>query len=399
MAKNVKEKTSEETKAVSDEDMKVATEEVEESPVAIMDEGEDDELTALKLMTATAGRGGHEARPGRFANRRRGTIHSVDSQTRVIDTAREEKRKAEISIYQSFVNKSILTGKIIAVKRSFDRNSESGKIHYYVVVLNGPYQVIIPVEHFADVSMEALCETYRQRDPNKTVEEATKIYLNSRLNAEIDYVISNIPKDGDLDEDMLVAGDRVEAMRRNRIHFWFGKTADGHFLLNVGDKAQARIISTAQSGIRIEIFGVETFIGYKELSWSMVADARQEFEVGDRVTVAITEINRNEEDNFSVKYTASVKQASADPRDEGMRTFTENGIYAGTIIFIRVPTAANPTARPGVFVKLADGVQCLCPFPYGPVAPVEGAKVVVTINKRDEARKYLYGKINHISKS
>lgn len=384
-------------KAAAKKTMAPNKDEIEVSP-AIVEETTDDvaELSMLRLMSQNKKlRSAPKAKPGHFAPRPNGAIHSIDKGARAMNPALAEKRKSEISLYQSFVNKRILTGSVLGVKREFDRTID-GKMHYYVMVKHGPYQVIIPMEKFTTTNMEDLLAMYQERDPEKTMEDAVKIYLNSRLNAEVDYVVTNIDTEGGLDASMAVGGDRNEAMQRNRIHFWYGTTTDGQPLLKVGDKAQARVIAVSRKGIRIEIFGVESFIHYRELAWTMVEDAHTEFNVGDKVTVVITAIDRNKEDNYSVSYTASVKLALPDPRDEGMKLFTPNGMYMGTITYIRVPTEQNPNAKPAVFVELMEGVQCMCRFPLGTIPPQRGAKAAVTITKQEPDKKYLFGTINHI---
>lgn len=370
---------------------------IEASPAVVEENGDDaTELAMLRLMSQSKKRrSAPNAKPGHFAPRPNGTIHSIDGGARVMNPALAEKRKAEISLYQSFVNKRILKGQVLGVKHEFDRAID-GKLHYYVMVKHGPYQVIIPLEKFTTTNMEDLLAMYQTRDPEKTMEDAMKIYLNSRLNAEIDYVVTNIDTEGGLDASMTVGGDRNEAMQRNRIHFWYGTTTDGQPLIKVGDKAQARVIAVSRKGIRIEIFGVESFVPYRELSWVMVDDAHTEFNVGEKVTVVITSIDRALDKDYAVSYSASVKQALPDPRDEGMKMFTPNGVYMGTITYIRVPTEQNPNARPAVFVELMEGVQCMCRFPLGSVPPQRGAKAAVTIIAQEQEKKYLYGNINHI---
>lgn len=354
-------------------------------------------LSELKLLAEKRGPVGPAARPGRFAPRRAGTIHSVDNNVRVEDVEARERKLAQITLYQSFVNKRVLSGNVIGVRPAFDRGSPN-KMHYYVIVPNGPYQVYIPVEKFTDTDMEELCKSYQRNDPSKTVEDATKIYLQSRLGAEIEYVVTNLPEDGDLENSMVVGGNRVEAMRRNRIHFWFGTTTAGTNLININDKAQARVIAVARSGIRVEIFGVESFIRSRDLAWNMIQDAAEYFSVGDRVTVLITDIKRDMDNDYAVEFSASVKLAAPDPRDNGLRLFADGGIYTGVINYIRVPEM-DDNRRPAVFVKLADGVQCMCPFPNGTVAPAQGSKVYVRITNHDDQRKFLFGRITHMLKN
>lgn len=355
-------------------------------------------LNTLKVMASRKGKGqaGPEARPGKFAIRRTNAVHSVDSNSTVVDEAAVEQKQAEYALYQSYMSKRILSGRVFTVRRAFDREAGGEKVHFYVAVMNGPFQVYIPAEQFIEMDLDELHEMYKRHNPERTKEDAIRLYLNHRMDAEIDYIVTNIPQDGDLKTNMVVAGSRIEAMRRQRIHFWFGTTNDGVELLKLGEKAEARIVATSRSGIRVEVFGVETYIPSRELSWNLIQDAAKVYQVGDRIIIKVTDVRRDMDNDYAVTFDASVKQAAKDPREQGMRVFQENGVYTGVINYIRVPTPENPTVKPCIFVKLAEGVQCMCNFPHGSVPPVEGAKVYVSINYRDEVKKYLFGKITHV---
>lgn len=139
----------------------------------------------------------------------------------------------------------------------FDREAEkSNNLHYFVTVLYPPYQVFIPIEKFTDTDLEAMWKRFTDNGSVKTLDETIKTYLEARIGAEVDFIITNLPEDGSLETALFVGGDRVEALRRKRIRFWYGTQKDGQPLIREGDKAQARIVSVIRGGILIEIFGV-----------------------------------------------------------------------------------------------------------------------------------------------
>lgn len=358
------------------------------------------ELHNLSVLAQRSGPRGPAARPGRFSPHRQGLIHSAAGPA--IREENEEataRRKAAIDIYQSYVNKRVLTGRLVGVKDIYNRRTpdERGAMVFVGILQHGPFNIVIPANEFSDLDMETFAETLRTRNPNRTVADATRIYLESRIGAEIDYVVTNLlGNEAELDTEEEVVASRKEAMRRSRIRYWFGVTSTNQPLVNIGDRAKARVIAVTRRGIRIELFGVETFIPSSELSWAMIQDAATEYAVGSYVTVVIQDITRDESNDYAVTYEASVKAAKPDPRSAGLRLFTDGGIFHGTINYVSVADFNSPRARPGVFVSLAEGVQCLCPYPMGSVPPQRGAHCRVQITNHDSEKKYLFGRIIYI---
>ena len=339
------------------------------------------------------------------------------------ETEEERKTRARtVHIYQSYVNKSVLMARVVSVNSQFERRPDgSSFMHYYVVAMYGPYQVYIPVEKFTETSMEYILSIHQRRNPNMTLDQATERYLTARLGAVIPFVVTNIVPPDDEDGTLRVGGDRVDAMLRMRIRYWFATTMDDRIYRNVGDvitsptiddddpdnldvlRRSARVVAASTSGIRVELDGVETFIQSKDLSWSMISDARTLYKVGDVVDIVIKSIDRKLEDDIresTVSFTASVKETTENPRLKMINLFKENALEIGTISFIQVPTADRPNLRPRVFVRMdrTNGqMQCMCPFPNGDRAPEIGKKVNVRITAINTEKGQMVGIITHIS--
>lgn len=354
-------------------------------------------LRAMAMDGASGNRRVAPPRPGVFRSKRNGQGTTIDREGAYNDPEVAARREAEIEIYQSYLRKRVLTGRVIGVRRNY-APSAAGKMQYYAMVMTDKYQVLIPYDRFTDTDFEALCMRYRERDPNKTVEDTLQKYLNDRLNAEVDFTISHVATDDDPHGSIMVAGDRLDAMYRQRVYHWFGTNrTTGEFQLQPGSKVEARIIMTAMKGIRVEVFGVETFIRSRDLDYTFIQDARTEFEVGKRVWVVLTDIQRDKENDYAVEFQASVRDAKPDPREKGMGVYLEGSVFVGEINYTQYPTPDRPNVRPAVFVKLPhEGIQVSCPFPSGPVPPTTGAKCYVTITNRDLRKNKLYGRINHI---
>lgn len=347
----------------------------------------------LQLLSKLKQPKGRRVRPGVFREKQVDTvIHTIEANAEIKDPAEEEKRLAAVKLMQSYMTRRPLSGKVFGVRSAFDRDSGDDKFLYYVSVAYGPYQVIIRSDSFADVDYDAMLEKYRQSNPNLTMGEVVRTYLTTRMGAEVDFVVSNIPE-GNLTDSHIVGGNRIEAMQFKRIRFWYGTNTDGSYRISEGDKAEARIISVARGGVRIEIYGVESYIPSRELSWNMIQDAASKYKPGDTILVKITKIERSSDDSYHVFFESSAKKAEADRRVEAMSAFQEGGTYLGTVNYIRMPTFERPNVSPAVMVTMPNGIQCHCHLPLSTITPTIGAQVYVTITNRDFATKKLFGKI------
>lgn len=325
----------------------------------------------------------------RVYRQRKGQIHTEDgsflSESQLVD---EEKNTAAVELIKSYTQSRVLRGSVFGVRRAATR--DNGTYNYYVIAQYGPYQVYIPAERFADENFDALLERYQKNTPNITKNRVIANYLQARLGAEIDFVVTTLPENGLMDST-IVGGSRTDAMRIMRFHYWYrGTKQDGSDLLSVGDKAKMRIISVVRNGIRVEFHGAETLIPLRELSWSMFQDATEHFTVGDEIVVRILSITRGEGNDYPVSFEASVKQSQPDPREAALEKYQDHGIYTGTVSYIRMPNAEFPNSKPRIFVELEKGVQANCPFPdHGNY--YTGKRVHVEISSKVIDRKALYG--------
>lgn len=343
-------------------------------------------------------RTGPQARPLRFAANRQNVVHRADPNFQYVDLEEQKRKRAALDLYQSYNSSRYLQGCVKGVKPVFDRRSgvDNDNMLYYAIVSYGPYQVYIPDFKFSDMDQNELLAAYRVNNPNCTMADAMRVYLQSRLGAEVDFIVDQLPDDGDLDNNFVVGGSRSEAMRRKRIQFWYGTTSTGAPYVNEDELAAARIVAVSRAAVRIELYGVECTIPARELSWSMIQDAREDprFEAGKLLMVRITKITRNQEKDYAVSFQASVKRAEPDRRIAAMQVYTVGFVTEGYIRYIEPPRQDHPNGR--VFVELEQGVQCMCPMLSGSIPPLPGAKVRVRITNRNEERHFLFATIERV---
>ena len=185
-------------------------------------------------------------------------------------------------------------------------------------------------------------------------------------------------------------------MNRQRIRHWYGVDQSGDYHIKPGKRLEVRVLSVARNGIRVEAYGVESFIPVNQLSYSIVRDARELYYVGDRAITLIENIERSEDGQFNVNVELSVKKATKDPRINGLRFFRDGCVYHGIISYISINKQQNLGRKPYVSVTLAEGIECKCPYPWGSVTPRIGAKVALKITSHNTEQLRLFGLIQHI---
>lgn len=354
-------------------------------PLATLQDGKHNASPNSKLVLA----------PGVFRPLRNGTILGSNGATRIDNKSADKQLQAHSLLQQSYLSHRSLTGRVMGVRPAYSKADSSCPMHYFAIVPFGPYLVYISAENFTDVNMSELAEEAHKFDATRTISDAERIFLQGRIGSEIDFVVTRMPASEE--EGPYAGGSRVDSMYRSRVYFWFGYTSANLPLINEGDRVKARIVAVFRTGIRIEIFGVETFIPNHDLSYSYLQDARKQYATGQELEVIITSIDRNQGNDYEVIFEASAKLANPDPRERALQMFTDNGLYHGVINYVRIPSYDTPNVRPAVFVLLAEGVQCLCPFPNGTIMPQVGAQVQVLITNHNTENNYLYGKIHQIS--
>jgi len=104
--------------------------------------------------------------------------------------------------------------------------------------------------------------------------------LNRMMGAEIDFVVRGITGKGN---ERATVASRKAAMLRLRRRYYLNTGANGKPQVYQGRIVEARIVAVSQFAIRIEIFGAETSIRNRDISWGYAGDCRDMYFVGDSV--------------------------------------------------------------------------------------------------------------------
>lgn len=293
-------------------------------------------------------------------------IISIDGNLKVA-TNDAKRREALIALTESQKAGKIMTGNVQGVEKV-------GKGGMSVAVLYlEDFKIIIPAAECIDIPDAG------NRDPQKY----EQYLLSKRLASEIDFIVKGIDE-----EKEIVVASRKAAMEKKMDEYLLKKDKQGTYIVYEGAVVEARVVCTTRAGIIVEIFGVETYIPSRELSYQRIQDATQNFSVGQRILVKVLSIDRDTEEG-TVALEASVKQAGPNPYAKAMKRYNVNDKYIGTVSMID---------ENGIFVALEGGIDVLCKYPERGNRPSRGTTVTVRITTKNEEMNRLFGLITHMSK-
>lgn len=283
-----------------------------------------------------------------------------------VKTEAEKNRDALLDLVESLKTRHILTGVIQGVEQPPSDPSRSLAVLYH-----GDFKIIIPAEEAVEPP-----EDFRGRPP----QDVLHYLLTKRLGAEVDYIVKGI--DG---KAGVAVASRLEAMAAKRKEYYFGTDRDGNNLLYEGLCAEGRVVSVIRAGIFVDLFGVETYIPLRELSYQRMLDAASAFQPGQRILVKILSIDRT--DRNHIRVSASVKGAGENPYEKALRRYSVGNRYVGTVSMVDTT---------GVFVALDGGIDCLCSYPKRG-RPPRGSRVTVRILGINHDSNRIWGAITHIA--
>ena len=283
-----------------------------------------------------------------------------------VETDADKTKSDLLDLIESQKSGRILSGSIQGIEELPNNPN-----HSVAVIYHGEFKIVIPVEEAVE-----LPDGFSGRNGD----EIRHLMLSKRLGAEVDYIVKG------MDQDAGVAvASRLEAMRAKRRQYYLGTDRDGHYQIYEGICAEARVVSAIRAGIFIELFGLETYIPLKELSYQRLLDASSQFQPGQRILVKILNVDRS--DRNHIKVTASVKQAGDNPYERALRMYSVGNKYVGTVSMVDTN---------GVFVSLDGGVDCLCSHPKRG-RPPRGARVTVRILGINHEANRIWGAITHVA--
>ena len=253
---------------------------------------------------------------------------------------------------------------------------ESTENHNIIAVIYyKDLRVVIPVsEMMIQLSTEP-------NNYGEMAERQNKI-LNNMLGCEVDFVVKGIDA-----RTRSVVASRREAMLRKRKTFYLQPDLNGQSQIHEGRVVQARVIAVATKVVRVEVFGVETSILARDLSWEWIGDAHERYTVGDEILIRIRKVNLESPEQISIE--ADVRSVTENTVQANLKKCKVQGKYAGTVTDIH---------KGVVFVRLAIGVNAIAHACYDNRMPAKSDDVSFAVTHIDEDRGVAVGIITRIIK-
>ena len=332
--------------------------ELETEPDALRDEPVGQTETVSDATSAeddmdpeSAAAGSHQSGPQRRRERRvrPAPVVSIDDRLGV-ETDADKARDAMLDLVESLKTRRILSGTVQGIERPGDGTNS------VAVIYHGDFKVLIPAEEMVEKPGDTR---------GRSVSDALHYMLNKRLGVAV--------------------ASRLEAMTAKRREYYFGTDRDGNNLLYNGVCAEARVVSVIRAGIFADVFGVETYIPLRELSYQRMLDASASYQPGQRILVKLMDIDRS--DRNHIRVSASIKRAGENPYEKALKRYSVGNRYVGTVSMVDTT---------GVFVALDGGIDCLCSYPKRG-RPPRGSRVTVRILGINNESNRIWGAITHIA--
>ena len=270
-----------------------------------------------------------------------------------------EQRQEWNTIYASFRSRSVMRGTIIGVDphSMTVRSAQTGQIEtkrmYCAVIVPFRARILIP-------ETEMWAES----------EERPAFVLRNMPGAQIDFVITHVDR-----EAGFAIGSRRLALASRR---YFFSTQPLH---QPGSRVPCHVLAVGPRRCLVECYGYDVNLSQRDMSYAAIPDLREQYHPGDELTSVVKQFDRK-----AGSLVISVKETVPNPFDEASlrhpvgcrRRAIIAGKYAG-----------------GVFCNLPDGavVMCRYSFHYEDSDFKAGDTVMVVIQRYDEGKKQIFGKI------
>ncbi len=264
------------------------------------------------------------------------------------------------SIYASYRSKSVLTGTVVGVddNRFEVTNPQTGlperRTVRSLVIIGYRIKVLIP-----------------ESEVWAPGEERPDYVMRGMVGAKIDYVVMQVDREG----ECAIASRRL-ALAKQRRHF--ASLRRGH---EPGAQLKCNLLVVGPRRVLAECGGYDVSLSQRDLSWTAIADLRNEYRPGQELPCRLKEYNSREG-----KLSISVRDATPNPfigaenrhPIGSRRQAVISGKYAG-----------------GVFCRLPDDVTVLCLYSnlLGDNEFFPGDSVLIHITQYDYNRQLIYGRI------
>ena len=208
-------------------------------------------------------------------------ILTLDSDT-VLETAQSKADLIWHDIQNAYRTRKILTGILGGIEKT-----EAGSL--IAIIYYKDYRAVIPISEMMINLVQDEAHDYGD------ISLRQNKVLNNMLGSEIDFVIKGLDT-----KSRSIVASRKDAMLKKRQIFYFDQDSSGQTKIHEDRIVQARVIAVAEKVVRAEIFGVETSILARDLSFDWLGDARERFQVGEHILVRILNVDGDSPETLSI---------------------------------------------------------------------------------------------------
>ncbi len=227
---------------------------------------------------------------------------------------------------------------------------------------------------------------------NYPVEEIKKT-IKRRFGSEVDFRVTKITSDG------TVLASRVQAMNELKEYYWINATVDAKDsdgkplpFIRAGIQVEPRIVTVVDSGIYIELLGVESYIPNQELGHIYIDSAKDFYHVGEKIPVILTKVERS---GNQIMFWSSNRLATLAKFREDFDQIMKGDTYMGEVIHVNFNSKTNETS---FFVKIGDRLQVRCTMGDNITKfPKKGSTVEIKITGKYTDTLMIKGIVTHVS--
>ena len=223
-----------------------------------------------------------------------------------------------------------------------------------------------------------------------------KTHIRRRFGSEVDFRVTRI-----LDGDEIL-GSRLLAMEEIKDRWWRRakmkkeKDENGNYLpvLRKGVVCKARIVCVIDSGIYIELLGVESYLAAAEIGQTYINSVQNMYQPGQMIDVVIKEIKFF--DDGEIAFKASNRLVNRNKQKEFFDRIKINDNFQGEVVMIKYDEKAKLTK---FMVKVSEELQVFCSIGPNVIKfPKLHSIVEVRVTEKHEKALHLAGYIVHLLK-
>lgn len=270
------------------------------------------------------------------------------------------ERREWNSIYASYRGRSAMTGRIMGVDPAkayvYDRKKRAYRQEVMLCATVVPYRIPI---------MIPMNEMWEDDDARPD------FVFKSMAGAQIDFIITKV----DREAEFAVASRRL-AMRAQR--YFFAHRAE---LNEPGARLRCRVLAVGHRRCLVECYGHDIEMTQKDLRYLAIPNLKAEYHPGDELPCIVKKY-----DAAADKLVISVKEVEKNPYD-GAKSRHPVGCRRYAVIAGKYGG--------GVFCNVPDGAVFMCNYSYQHKDSEfrVGDHVILTVQKYDDEKKQIYGKI------